>query len=140
MLYCNMQMSVYFYTSFILIKCNETLKHLMYCERRMSWLLVLFDKHFSNNLQISSKYGNTMLSFCEISLKKYNMLEADENGRMLFLHYKFLLYIFKCQMQMEQRNQAFADKSFYLCQFNNKKHLLQCKVKYNDETIKIQDG
>ena len=22
-------------------------------------------------------------------------------------------------------------------QFNNKKHLLQCKVKYNDETIKI---
>ena len=22
-------------------------------------------------------------------------------------------------------------------QFNNKKHLLQCKVKYNDKTIKI---
>ena len=140
MLYCNMQMSVYFYTSFILIKCNETLKHLMYCERRMSWLLLLFDKNFSNNLQISSKYRNTMLSFCKISLKKYNMLEANENGRMLFLHNEFLLYIFKCQMQMEQRNQAFADKNFYLCQFSNKKHLLRCKVKYNDETIKIQDG
>ena len=96
-----MQMSVYFYTSFILIKRNETLKHLMYCERRMSWLLLLFDKHFSNNLQISSKYRNTMLSFCKISLKKYNMLKADENGRMFFLHNEFLLYIFKFQMQME---------------------------------------
>ena len=75
-----MQMSVYFYTSLILIKCNETLKHLVYCERRMSWLLLLFEKIFSNNLQLSSKYRNTMLSFCKISLKKYNMLEADENG------------------------------------------------------------
>ena len=36
---------------------------------------------------------------------------------------------------MEQRNQAFSDKNFYFCQFNNKKHLLQFKVKYNDETI-----
>ena len=140
MLYCNMQMSVYFYTSLILIKCNETLKHLMYCERRMSWLLLLFDKNFSNNLQISSKYRNTMLSFCKISLKKYNMLKTDENSRMLFLHNEFLLYIFKRQMQMEQRNQAFADKNFYLCQFSNKKHLLRCKVKYHDETIKIKDG
>ena len=26
-------------------------------------------------------------------------------------------------MQMEQRNQKFADKNFYLCQFSNKKHL-----------------
>ena len=74
-----MQMSVYFYTSLILIKCNERLKHLMHCEGRMSWLLLLFDKNFSNNPQISSKYRNTMLSFCKISLKKY-MLEADENG------------------------------------------------------------
>ena len=69
MSYCNMQMSIYFYTSFILTKCNETLKHSMYCERRMSWLLLLFDKHFSNNFQISSKYRNTALSFSKISLK-----------------------------------------------------------------------
>ena len=96
-----MQMSVYFYTSFILIKSNETLKHLVYCERRMSWLLLFFDKHFFNNLQIFSKYMNTMLSFCKTSLKKYNMLEGDENGRMFFLHNEVLLYIFKCQMQME---------------------------------------
>ena len=100
----------------------------------MSWLLLLFDKHFSNYLQISSKYSNTMLSICKTSLKKY-VLEADENVRMLFLHNEFLLYIFKCKWNRE--NQAFADKNFYLCQFNNKKHLLQCKVKYNDETIKI---
>ena len=63
------------------------------------------------------------------------MLEAEGNGRMLFLHNEFLLYIFKCKWNRE--NQAFADKNFYLCQFNNKKHLLRCKVKYNDETIKI---
>ena len=73
-------MSVYFYTSLILIKCNEILKHLMHCERRISWLLLLLDKNFSNNLQISSKFSNTMLSFCKISLKKYNVLEADGNG------------------------------------------------------------
>ena len=139
-----MQMWVYFYTLFILIKYNQTLKILMYWKRRMSWLLLLFDKYFSNNLQISSKYRNTMFSFCKISLKniymlKY-MLKTDENGRMLFLHNKFLLYVFKRQMQMEQRNQAFADKNFFLCQFNNKKHLLRCKVKHNDETIKKKDG
>ena len=135
-----MQMLVYFYTSFMLIKYNKTLKHLMHCERRMSWLLLLFNKYFSNNLQISSKYRNNMLSFCKISLKKHNMLKTDENTRMLFLHNEFLLYVFKLQMQIEQRNQAFADKNFYLCQFNNKKHLLRCQVKYNDETIKIKDG
>ena len=109
----------------------------MHCKRRMSWLLLLFGKHFSNYLQISSKYGSTMLSICKTSLKKY-VLEADKNGRMLFLHNEFLLYIFKCKWNRE--NQAFADKNFYLCQFNNKKYLLQCKVKYNDETIKIKDG
>ena len=75
-----MQMLVYFYTSLILIKCSETLKHLMHCQRRMSWMLLLFDKNFSNNLQISSKFRNTMLSFCKNFLKKYNMLEADGNG------------------------------------------------------------
>ena len=84
MLYCNMQMSVSFYTSFILIKCNEILKHLMYCEKIMSWLLLFFDKHFVNNLQISSKYrkniGILCFHFAKFPLKKYNMLEADENG------------------------------------------------------------
>ena len=39
---------------------------------------------------------------------------------------------------MEYRNQAFADKNLYLCQFNNKRHLSQCKFKYNDDTIKYK--
>ena len=69
-----------------------------------------------------------MLSICKTSLKKY-MLKADQNGRMLFLHSEFSLYIFKCKWNRE--------KNFYLCQFNNKKHLLHCRVKYNDKTIKI---
>ena len=73
----------------------------MHCERRMSWLLLLFDKYFSNNLQISSKYKNNVLSFCKISIKKHNMLKTDENGQMLFLYNEFLLYVFKRQMQME---------------------------------------
>ena len=69
----------------------------------MRWLLLLFDKHFSNCLQISSKYSNTMLSVCKTSLKKY-VLEADENVRMLFLHNEFLLYIFKCKWNRETRH------------------------------------
>ena len=68
---------------------------------KISWLLLIFDKKFSNNLPLSSKYRNAMLSFSKFPLKKYNMLEADKNGGMLFLHNEFLLYIFKCQMQME---------------------------------------
>ena len=78
-----------------------------------------------------------MLSICKTFLSKY-VLEADENVRMLFLHSEFSLYIFKCKWNRE--NQASADKNFYFCQYNNKKHLLQCKVKYNDGTIKIWDG
>ena len=31
------------------------------------------------------------------------MLEADENGRMLFLHQEFLLCIFKCKWNRETR-------------------------------------
>ena len=100
----------------------------------MSWLLLIFDTPFYNYLLISSKYRYTRLSVCKTSLKKY-VLEADENGGMLFLHKELLLYIFKCKWNRE--NQVFADKNFYVCQFNNRKHLLQCKVKYNDETAKI---
>ena len=44
-----------------------------------------------------------MLSICKTSLKKY-MLEADQNGRMLFLHNEFLLYIFKCKWNTETRH------------------------------------
>ena len=48
----------------------------MYFERRISWLLFLFDKHFCNFHQMPSKHSNTKLSnFPE----KNNMLKADED-------------------------------------------------------------
>ena len=63
------------------------------------------------------------------------MLKADEDGRMLFFHKEFLLYIFKYKWNKETGH--LLTKIFNFVQFNNKKHLLQCKVKYNDETMKI---
>ena len=66
------------------------------------------------------------------------MLKADEDRRMLFLHKEFLLCIFKCKSNRETEHLLIKMSNFV--QFNNKKHLLQCKVKYNDETIKLQDG
>ena len=63
------------------------------------------------------------------------MLRADEHGRKPSLHNKFLLYIFKCKWNREIGHLLTKISNFV--QFNNKKHLLQCKVKYNDETIKI---
>ena len=44
-----------------------------------------------------------MLSICKTSLKKY-MLEADQNGRMLFLRNEFLLCIFKCKWNRVTRH------------------------------------
>ena len=66
------------------------------------------------------------------------MLRADEDGRMVFLHNKFLLYIFKCKWNRGTGHLLTKISSFF--QFNNKKHLSQSKVKYNDKTIKIYDG
>ena len=63
------------------------------------------------------------------------MLLAHEDGRMLFLRKEFLLYIFKCKWNRETGHLLTKISNFV--QFNNKKHLLQCKVKYNDETMKI---
>ena len=34
-----------------------------------------------------------MLSICKISLRKINLIRADEDGRMIFLHNEFLLFI-----------------------------------------------
>ena len=42
-----------------------------------------------------------MLSICKISLRKNNMIGADEDGQMLFLQNKLLLYIFKCKWNRE---------------------------------------
>ena len=63
------------------------------------------------------------------------MLRADEDGRMLFLHNEFLLYIFKCKWNRETGQMWIKTSNFV--QFNNQKHLLQCKCKYDDNTIEI---
>ena len=102
--------------------------------RRMSWFLLLFDKHFSNCLQIPSKYSNTMLSIC-IPWEKYHMLRTEEDDQMHSLHNEFLLYIFKCKWNREIGHLLTKISNFV--QFDNKKHLFQCMVEYNDETMKI---
>ena len=63
------------------------------------------------------------------------MLRADEHGRKPSLHKKFLLYIFKCKWNREIGH--LLTKISNLAQFSNTKHLLQWKVKYKDEAIKI---
>ena len=57
------------------------------------------------------------------------MLRAHEVSQMLFLHNEFLLHIFKCKWNRENEH--------LLIKISNKKHLLQCNIEYNDETIKI---
>ena len=63
------------------------------------------------------------------------MLRVDEDGRMLFLHNEFLLYIFKCKWNRET-GQIWTKISNFV-QYNSKKHLLKCKFKYNDNTKEI---
>ena len=60
-------------------------------------VLLVFGKYFSNYLQIPSKYSNLMLSICKISLRKNNMIGADEDGQILFLQNKQIHF----QMQMK---------------------------------------
>ena len=62
----------------------------------------------TNIFLITFKYLQNIAILCFQCVKfpwqKYNMLEADENGRMLFLHNEFLLYIFKCKWNRETRH------------------------------------
>ena len=44
---------------------------------------------------------------------------------------EFLLYFFKCKWHRETEHLLTKISDFV--PFNKKKHLLQCKVKYNDE-------
>ena len=89
------------------MKCPNQFVYLplMYYEGRMRWFLLLFDKHFSNYLQIPLKFSDITLSICEEKKKKKKkekyMVGADEDGRMLFLHNKIFLYIFKCKWNRE---------------------------------------
>ena len=57
------------------------------------------------------------------------MLRADEDDQMLFLRKEILLSTFKCKWNRENEH--------FLVKISNKKHLLQCNIEYNDETIKI---
>ena len=63
------------------------------------------------------------------------MLREGEDVRMLFLYNEFLIYIFKCKWNRETGHLLKKISNFV--QFKNNKHLLQCKVKCNDKTIKI---
>ena len=47
-----------------------------------------------------------------------------------------LLYIFKCKWNRETGH--FLTKISIIVQFTSKKHLLQCKVKYDEPTIFLQ--
>ena len=92
----------------------------------------LFDKHFSNYLQ------NTVIlcfQFVKFSLEKNHILRVVEDGGMLSLYNEFFLYISKYKWNRETGYLLTKISNFV--QFNNKKHLLQCKVKHNDEMIKI---
>ena len=60
------------------------------------------------------------------------------HGCMPSLHNEFLIYFFNCKWNRETGHLLITISNFF--QFNNKKHFLQCKVKYNDEKIKISDG
>ena len=63
------------------------------------------------------------------------MRRADEDGRMFFLHEELLLHILKRKWNRET-GQMWTKISNFV-QFSNEKHLLQCKFKYNDNTIEI---
>ena len=63
------------------------------------------------------------------------MLKTDEDGQMFFVCKEFFLYIFKCKWDREPGHVLTKISNFI--QFNNKKHLLQCNVKYNDGMINI---
>ena len=69
----------------------------------MRWVFLLFFDNLSNYLQIPSKdyvftlwnYVRLCFHFVKFPWEKYNMLGADEDGRMLFPHNELLVYIFK---------------------------------------------
>ena len=68
----------------------------------------------TNIFQITFKYLQNIVRLCfhfvKFPWEKYNMLGADEDGRMLFLHNELLVYIFKCKWKRETAQ--FLDKNF----------------------------
>lgn len=64
--------------------------------------------------EITFKYLENLVLLCfhflKFLLDQYNILAADEDGRMLFLQTELFLYIFKCNWNRET---GFVDKNFY---------------------------
>ena len=129
MLYCNMQISVYFYTSFILKRNIATFDVL---QKEHEIVFIAFWQTF---LKLPSNTFRIGFQFVKFPWEKYHMLRTHEDGRMFSLPNKFLLYIFKRKWNREIGQ--LLTKTSKFVQFNNKKHLLQCRVRYSDVTIKI---
>ena len=91
----------------------------------------------TNIFLITFKYLQNMAILCfqfvKFPWKKINMLRADEDGFFL----TNFCYIFSNANGIEKPDRYLLTKISNFVQFNSKKHLLQCKVKHNDETIKI---
>ena len=129
MLFCNIQMPIYFYTIFFYFWSRILESHPWFdvLQKEDELVFIGFWQTFFNYLQIGSKYSKTVFSVCKICLRKMscaksrwrwsNALCPNANGI--------------------EKSDICWQKISNLVQFNNKKHLLQCKVKYNDETIKI---
>ena len=79
-----------------------------------SGVLLIFDKHFSNYIQIPSKYSNIMLSIYEISR---SILGADEDGRMQFV--TSCCFTFSNGIE---KSHNFLTKISNFVQFNHKNH------------------
>ena len=79
----------------------------------MGWFSYCF---LTKNFQITFKYLQNIVILCfhlvKFPWEKYNLLGADEDCRMLFLHNELLLlvYIFKCKWNRETAQ--FLDKKF----------------------------
>ena len=92
---------------------------------------MVFYCFLTNIFQITFKYLQNIVRLCfhfvKFPWEKYNMLGADEDGRMLFLHNELLVYIFKCKWNRETAQ--FLHKIFSYVQFNQKNHC--CNVSLN---------
>ena len=104
---------IHFHNSFILVTCYWNIrrfdvhfvkKEKIYSIKRRRWH-GFFISFWQKNFQITFKCLQNIVILCfqfmKFSWQKYNVLGADEDDRMLFLHNKLLLYIFKCKWNRE---------------------------------------
>ena len=121
----NMQMSIYFYTLIILITPEQNIGTFDFLQEEDELVFITFwQTVFKLPFQYLQNIVILCFQFVKFIWEKYNVLGADEDGQWLFLHNKFscFCYIFSNVNGIEKPG----------IQFNNKKHLLQFKVKCND--------